>query len=241
MFWRSIFLFFFSPGFFSVGESWSSGRSKPQPRRSAAVWKSPANEGGKSRDPSMTTKRKRVNEYNKWEKDHGTHNSEVQNSNRMKLWIQWYHEALFVAEKTLWCFLPDASFHWHWELLGWLQPSKKSEKTWRSTSVFGDGFFNFATFFLQRICWKPEVFRFLCFEILFSFQVLALALYFSEKKTGENGKAELSAHFKWTAQGDLQNADTLGKIIFWQLVSCHFYRRKASFPLILHQSVAVNH
>lgn len=48
---RGLFFFvFFFPGFFSVGESWSSGRSKPQSCWSTAVWKSPANEGGKSRN-----------------------------------------------------------------------------------------------------------------------------------------------------------------------------------------------
>lgn len=85
---------------------------------------------------------------------------------------------------------------------------------------------NFATFFLQRLCWKPEVFRFLWFEILFSFQVLALALYFSEKKTGENGKAELSAHFKWTAQGFAKRRKTLEKSSFDSLFLVIFIREK---------------
>ena len=98
---------------------------------------------------------------------------------------------------------------------------------------------NFATFFFLQLLMveNPNCSDFCASNTVFLFKFWHLQktqpachfYLFGEKKLGTNCEAELSAHFKWTAQGDLQNADTLGKIIFWQLVSCHFYKRKASF------------
>lgn len=173
----------------------------------------------------MTTKRKRVNEYNKWEKDHGTHNSEVQNCNRMKLWIQWYHEALFVTEKTSWLFLPDASFDWHWELLGWLQPSKKSEKTWRSTSVFGDGdqlcYFFCATLMLKTRSVPIFVVRNPVFFSSFG----TCTLLFGEKDRGK-WQGRTFCALQVDSSRFCKTQENFGKIIFWQIVSCHFIREK---------------